>query len=84
VDEPGQPVPTPEPDRPSPVPTDPLDGDDRDVTVPPAEELPDPEIPAEPDTTSPSPTESPTPEPTDQLPEEDAGGFSDLQDDPDT
>lgn len=84
VDEPGQPVPTPEPDRPSPVPTDPLDGDDRDVTVPPAEELPDPEIPAEPDTTSPSPTESPTPEPTDQLPEEDVGGFSDLQDDPDT
>lgn len=73
VDAPGQPVPTPEPDRPLPPPTDPPGSDDRVVPVPPGEELTEPEIPAEPEDPSPSPTESPTPEPTEEPTDEDAG-----------
>jgi hypothetical protein len=71
VDAPGQPGPTPESDGPSQTPTDPPDGDDRDVPAPPVEELPDPEIPVEPETSS--PTESPTTEPTEQPTDEDSG-----------
>lgn len=76
VDAPGQPVPTPEPDRPSPTLTDPPDSDDRDVPAPPAEEAPDVEQPSDPETPGPSPTESPTSEPTE--PPSDGGENSSL------
>ncbi len=78
VDEPGQPVPTEEPDRSSQTPADPLDIDERDAPVPPAEEVPDPE---EPETPSPSPTESPTPEPTEQSEGGDGAAADLLRDD---
>lgn len=64
VDAPGQPVPTPEPTTPSPTVTDPPDGGEQGVIVPPGEEAPDVEQPADPELPSPSPTESPTSEPT--------------------
>jgi hypothetical protein len=78
VDAPGQPGPTPESDRPSQSPTDPADGDDRELPAPPAEELPDPEVPE-----TPSPTESPTTEPTEQPTDEDAGTLG-IPDEPGT